>query len=134
MRYDVDEQHGVVVVRLSGSFGGGPDASKWYDLLHRQVRRGHLRVVVDCGALTSVDPAGLGALAGGLATMRNAGGDLAVTPLDPVGLLVVAVYLNPSPYTLIPLHPYTLTPLHPSAPRPPVLTSALRRFQRHAKA
>lgn len=84
MRYDVDEQHGVVVVRLSGSFGGGPDASKWYDLLHRQVRRGHLRVVVDCGALTSVDPAGLGALAGGLATMRNAGGDLAVAHVPDV--------------------------------------------------
>lgn len=78
MRYDVDERHGVVVVVLSGSFGGGPDASKWYDLLDGLVRRGRLRVVADCRALASVDPAGLGALAGGLATMRNAGGDLAV--------------------------------------------------------
>lgn len=67
-----------LVVRLRGPVRGGAAVSSWHDALRQCCARGQRRVVVDCQHVDAVDAAGLGALVGALAIMRNAGGDLAI--------------------------------------------------------
>jgi anti-sigma B factor antagonist len=67
-----------LVVQLRGPVRGGVAVSSWHDALRRCCARGRRRIVVDCTDIDTVDAAGLGALIGALAIMRNAGGDLAI--------------------------------------------------------
>jgi anti-sigma B factor antagonist len=76
MRFDTEERYNAVVLRLKGDVMGGPDGSKLHDQLRELKETGRKNVVVDLGKVRFMNSSGLGMLIGGLATMRNAGGDL----------------------------------------------------------
>lgn len=91
MTHAVDKQEGQVVVRLRGPALGGPDGARFHDTLRALKAEGHTHVVADLGGITRMDPIGLGTVLGGLALMRNAGGEmyLADVPDHVHSLLVI---------------------------------------------
>lgn len=76
MRFDTQERYNAVVLQLKGDVMGGPDGSKLHDKLRELKEAGRKNVVVDLSKVRFMNSSGLGMLIGGLATMRNAGGDL----------------------------------------------------------
>jgi|SRR5712671_3257014 len=78
MKLSSKETDGVVVVTLSGSVLGGPDATALNDALHRLTEKRKKRVVVDLTGVQSMNSSGLSMLITALATMKNAGGELKV--------------------------------------------------------
>ena len=78
MQYAFDMTPLGLVVRLRGPVRGGVAVSSWHDALRQCCAQGQRRIVVDCADVDAVDAAGLGAMVGALAIMRNAGGDLAI--------------------------------------------------------
>jgi len=76
MKLSQKEIGNVVVLELSGSIVGGPDASLLNDKLHELVEQGKTRVVADLSQVDWMNSSGLGILIGGLTTMRNQNGDL----------------------------------------------------------
>jgi anti-sigma B factor antagonist len=96
MRFSTDERYGAVVLHLKGDMMGGPDGAKLHDQLREMKMAGQLNVVVDLHKVRFMNSSGLGVLIGGLATMRNAGGDLRLAnATDRIqSLLVVARLLT----------------------------------------
>jgi anti-sigma B factor antagonist len=78
MKLSSKETDGVVVVTLSGSVLGGPDATALNDALHRLTEKNKRKVVVDLSGVQSMNSSGLSMLITALTTMKNAGGDLKV--------------------------------------------------------
>lgn len=76
MRFNIEERPGAVVIKLKGDVMGGPDGSRLHDTLRELVDAGQKHVVADLSRVRFMNSSGLGLLIGGLATMRNAGGDL----------------------------------------------------------
>ncbi len=76
MTYSLEVADGVVVVELAGPFDGGPDGTQLYDDCRVHCARGRNRLVIDCSGLKRLTAQGLGHLAGLLALVRNAGGEL----------------------------------------------------------
>jgi anti-sigma B factor antagonist len=96
MRFDVEERYNAVILRLKGDVMGGPDGSKLHDQLRELKENDQTNVVVDLSKVRFMNSSGLGMLIGGLATMRNAGGDLRLAnAADRIqSLLVVAKLLT----------------------------------------
>jgi anti-sigma B factor antagonist len=96
MRFDTEERYNAVVLKLKGDVMGGPDGSKLHDKLREFKEGGQTNVVVDLSKVRFMNSSGLGMLIGGLATMRNAGGDLRLAnPADRIqSLLVIAKLLT----------------------------------------
>jgi len=96
MRFDTDERYNAVVLKLKGDVMGGPDGSKLHDKLRELKDSGQHNVVVDLSKVRFMNSSGLGMLIGGLATMRNSGGDLRLAnPADRIqSLLVIAKLLT----------------------------------------
>ena len=76
MRFKTEERYNAVVLQLKGDVMGGPDGSKLHDALRELKESGQKNVVIDLSKVRFMNSSGLGMLIGGLATMRNAGGDL----------------------------------------------------------
>lgn len=76
MNYTIKEQYNCVIFEFKGKFMGGPDTTKFNDKLREYIKEGKLNIIADLGNVTFMNSSGLGALIGGLTTMRNAGGDL----------------------------------------------------------
>lgn len=76
MTHAVEVQDEGVVVRLRGPVVGGPDGARFHDTLRALKAEGHTHVVVDLSGISRMDPIGLGTLLGGLALLRNAGGEM----------------------------------------------------------
>lgn len=76
MTHEVIERAEAVVIAVRGAVLGGPDGTRLYDTLQRLQQQSHTHVVVDLHEVTRINPIGLGMLIGGMALMRNAGGDL----------------------------------------------------------
>lgn len=96
MRFDTEERYNAVVLKLKGDVMGGPDGSKLHDVLREFKDTDQLNVVVDLSKVRFMNSSGLGMLIGGLATMRNAGGDLRLAnAADRIqSLLVIAKLLT----------------------------------------
>ena len=95
MRHAVDTEDGHPVVRLRGLVAGGPDGARFHDALRKLRTDGHTHVVADLSGVTRMDPIGLGSLLGGVAFMRNAGGELYLASLpDHVHSLLVITRLR----------------------------------------
>jgi anti-sigma B factor antagonist len=96
MRFDTEERYNAVILRLKGDVMGGPDGSKLHDQLRELKDSGHTNVVVDLSKVRFMNSSGLGMLIGGLATMRNSGGDLRLAnAADRIqSLLVIAKLLT----------------------------------------
>ncbi len=69
------------MLTLQGRVMGGPDGTTFYETLLRLSEDGCSRAVLDLSAVDEMNPLGLGVLVGGMALMRNQGGDLAVAAL-----------------------------------------------------
>lgn len=91
MTHAVEVQDGQAIVRLRGAVVGGPDGARFHDALRALKAEGHTHVVVDLSDVTRMDPIGLGTLLGGLALVRNAGGEMywAALPEHVHSLLVI---------------------------------------------
>lgn len=76
MRFKTEERYNAVVLQLKGDVMGGPDGAKLHDALRELKEAGQKNLVVDLSKVRFMNSSGLGMLIGGLATMRNAGGDL----------------------------------------------------------
>jgi anti-anti-sigma factor len=59
--------------------------------IHELVDRGRFKVVVDMGAVTYIDSAGIGMIVGKLKTVRERGGDMKLVALNPRGLRVFGI-------------------------------------------
>jgi anti-sigma B factor antagonist len=96
MRFDTEERYNAVVLKLKGDVMGGPDGSKLHDKLRELREAGQRNVIVDLSRVRFMNSSGLGMLIGGLATMRNAGGDLRLAnPADRIqSLLMIAKLLT----------------------------------------
>ncbi len=96
MRFKTEERYNAVVLQLKGDVMGGPDGSKLHDQLRELKESGQPNVVVDLSKVRFMNSSGLGMLIGGLATMRNAGGDLRLAnATDRIqSLLVIAKLLT----------------------------------------
>jgi anti-sigma B factor antagonist len=87
-------QNGVAVVRPSGRLDFATAAAA-REFLAAALAEGHRRLVVDLGAVESVDSAGLGAMIYGVRKARQAGGDLSIVdPHDRVRLLMSLTALD----------------------------------------
>jgi anti-sigma B factor antagonist len=76
MNYNIKEQYNCVIFEFKGKLMGGPDTTKFNDKLKEYIKEDKLNVIADLGNVSFMNSSGLGALIGGLTTMRNAGGDL----------------------------------------------------------
>ncbi len=94
MRLKTKSIEDVVVIEVSGNMMGGPDSQKFRELLHKLVKQGTKKVVVDVKKVKFLNSAGLGTLISGLTTMRNAGGDLKIAnPTDKIESLLMITRL-----------------------------------------
>jgi anti-sigma B factor antagonist len=78
MKLSTKEAEGIVVMALTGSVLGGPDATALNDALHKLVDKRKKKVVLDLQGVESMNSSGLGMLIGALTTIKNAGGDLKI--------------------------------------------------------
>ncbi len=76
MNYSIKEQYNCVIFEFKGKLMGGPDTTKFNEKLKEYIEQGKLNVIADLGNVNFMNSSGLGALIGGLTTMKNAGGDL----------------------------------------------------------
>jgi anti-sigma B factor antagonist len=76
MNYNIKEQYNCVIFEFKGKLMGGPETTKFNDKLRVFIEEGKKNIVADLGSVSFMNSSGLGALIGGLTTMRNAGGDL----------------------------------------------------------
>jgi anti-sigma B factor antagonist len=78
MKFKSKEQKGLTIISLEGNVMGGPDASLLNELLHKLVKEGKKKVILDLAAVKLMNSSGLGMLIAALTTMRNASGDLKI--------------------------------------------------------
>jgi anti-sigma B factor antagonist len=76
MKFTVQEQSGVVLLRLEGPMIGGPDATLLSEKIHEFIAGGKIRFLVDLSKVDWMNSSGLGILIGGLSTVRSRGGQL----------------------------------------------------------
>jgi anti-sigma B factor antagonist len=76
MKFTVQEQSGVVFLRLEGPMIGGPDATSLSEKIHEFIAGGKIRFLVDMSMVDWMNSSGLGILIGGLSTVRSHGGQL----------------------------------------------------------
>ncbi len=76
MEVRVGEQSNVVVVEVSGSILGGPDAARISDEIHQKLLEGRKNFVIHMAAIDLINSTGLGILISNLTHVKNAGGDM----------------------------------------------------------
>ena len=79
MAVDSEIQGDVAILRLSGRFIGGDDVWVFRDGMQDLIEAGHVRVVVDLGAVRLINSSSIGVLISGLQQVRKDGGDLFIT-------------------------------------------------------
>jgi anti-sigma B factor antagonist len=72
----------AVVLALSGSLQGGPDAERFSAEIDRLLAEGRRNVLLDLAQVTRVTSTGLGILIAGLASLRRAGGVMKIVNLS----------------------------------------------------
>jgi anti-sigma B factor antagonist len=76
MKFKTKEQKGITIISLEGNVMGGPDASMLNDLLHKLIKEGKKKIILDLSAIKLMNSSGLGMLIAALTTMRNSSGNL----------------------------------------------------------
>jgi len=78
MKLSAKEVKGVMVITLSGSVMGGPDAAALNDELHKLAEKKKKKIVLDIAAVQTMNSSGLGMLIGALTAVKNSGGELKI--------------------------------------------------------
>lgn len=91
------ERYQVVVLEIKGKFLGSVQGPEFKQVLDDLKAQGKTQVVVDLGETEFMDSSGVGALIGGLTTLRKAGGDMCLANLTKriSGLFVMTRLLGP---------------------------------------
>jgi anti-sigma B factor antagonist len=74
-------KHAVVLV-LSGTVLGGPDAEAFLSTIRQLIHEGRRNVLLDLEGVSWINSTGLGILIGGLAALRRAGGTMKIVHLS----------------------------------------------------
>ena len=67
---------GIAIVDISGPIVLGEESASIRDMIHDLLSEGHKQILLNLGAVDSIDTGGLGALAGAFTTVRKQGGEL----------------------------------------------------------
>jgi anti-sigma B factor antagonist len=67
---------GITIVDISGRIVLGKDSASVRDMIHDLLRKGDKQILLDLGAVDSIDTRGLGSLVGAFLTVRKQGGEL----------------------------------------------------------
>ncbi len=96
MKYNIKEQKNVSVINLEGNIMGGPDALLLNELLHRLVKEGKKKIVLNLSAVKLMNSSGLGMLIAALTTVRNASGNLKLACVSKKieNLLIITKLIN----------------------------------------
>ena len=78
MNLSSKEVNGITVIGVEGSVLGGPDATALNELLNNLAEKGKKKVILDLGAVHTMNSSGLSMLIAALTTLKNAGGTLKV--------------------------------------------------------
>lgn len=85
----------AVVLALSGSIQGGPDAEMFHKSIRQLVEEGRRNVLLDLREVTWINSTGLGILIGGHSTLKREGGTMKIVNLtERIGSLFAATKLN----------------------------------------
>jgi len=69
---------GIVLFEIEGNIVGGPDAMSLNDEVHKMVKNGTKKFVIDMKSVEHINSSGLGILIASLNAVRQAGGDLKI--------------------------------------------------------
>jgi len=73
---EIEAQHGVVVLDISGKIMGGEETTMFHGKLHQLIQAGTKHFVLDLKKVEWMNSVGLGMLISALTTVKNAGGRL----------------------------------------------------------
>ncbi|MEM8484224.1 MAG: STAS domain-containing protein [Bacteroidota bacterium] len=76
MPFSIDTSQAIPVVYLEGRFLGSLEREAFHAMLGECREAGSHRIIVDFSRTDFIDSSGIGALIGGLNTMRTLGGDI----------------------------------------------------------
>lgn len=82
MSISVQDQYQASIVQIKGKFLGSVHGSELKDALDQLKESGKVNVVIDLGETEFMDSSGIGALIGGLTTMRKAGGEVRLANME----------------------------------------------------
>ncbi len=71
----------AVVLAISGTVEGGPDAEAFLKVIHQLVAEGRRNVLLDLAGVSWINSTGLGVLIGGHAALRLVGGTMKIVHL-----------------------------------------------------
>lgn len=76
MPFTVSEEYSAVVFEVKGRFLGSVDGPDFKERLTAVLESGKTQIVVDLSKTDFMDSSGIGALIGGLTSVRRSGGDM----------------------------------------------------------
>lgn len=82
MSINVQQKYQATVIAIKGKFLGSVDGPEFKEKLDEQKQAGKTNIVVDLGQTDFMDSSGIGALIGGLTSMRKAGGDVRLANME----------------------------------------------------
>ena len=82
MSINVQDQYQASIIQIKGKFLGSVDGPEFKQKLDDLKQAGKTNVVVDLGHTDFMDSSGIGALIGGLTSMRKSGGDVRLANME----------------------------------------------------
>ena len=82
MSFKLKRIRSIPVIEIEGRFLGSLEGENFKELLDKCKTAGDIRVVVDLSKTDFVDSSGIGAIIGGLTSMRNVKGDLRLSGMQ----------------------------------------------------
>ena len=95
LRMKRKESGGVVIVELTGNLMGPIGSGSFHDFIKRQLGEDHNKVVINLRNVKWANSLGIGMLIGALTSVKNAGGELALTHVtDRIQSVFITTQLN----------------------------------------
>jgi anti-sigma B factor antagonist len=97
MSINVQDQYQATIIQIKGKFLGSVDGPEFKQKLDDLKQAGKTNIVVDLGHTDFMDSSGIGALIGGLTSMRKSGGDVRLANMEKriKNLFVITRLLGP---------------------------------------
>ncbi|MEX0747792.1 MAG: STAS domain-containing protein [Rhodothermales bacterium] len=97
MSINVQDQYQASIIQIKGKFLGSVDGPEFKQKLDDLKQAGKTNIVIDLGHTDFMDSSGIGALIGGLTSMRKSGGDVRLANMEKriKNLFVITRLLGP---------------------------------------
>jgi anti-sigma B factor antagonist len=82
MDLKIQEEDGIVIIRIIGKTLGGPDATRVSEKMHELINGGKNKLAVDMSNVERMNSSGLGILIGCLMAVRKKSGDIRLFQLQ----------------------------------------------------